>query len=65
MNRATLLAIVTRIQNRTANWNRDILTICGMCSDAEIAEHAQYEFSRLGDACKADVLAFTRSLVEA
>lgn len=63
--RSDLIKIVTRIQNRTCNWNRDILTICGMCSDAEIADHAQREFSRLDDEGKADVVAYTRSLVEA
>ena len=64
MTRPQLLRVLTRIQNRTVNWNRDILTFCGMCSDAEIAEHAQREFGRLDGESKADVLAYTRSLVE-
>jgi len=42
MSRQEAIAIVTQVQNRKENWNRDIVSFCGfMDTPEEILAHAR------------------------
>lgn len=42
MTRQEAIEIVIKVQNRTENLDRDIVTFCGFCSSVEeILEHAR------------------------
>jgi hypothetical protein len=55
--RKTLLTILGQIQNTTRNHNRDIMTFAGF--------YVMSQFNCLPDADKREVVAFTRTCVEA
>jgi len=56
LTRNTVIQLLTVIQNRSRNWNRDIMTIvgCGM-TDAELGAHVIGEFKKLSDADRNEV----------
>ena len=48
MTRTELIAELTKVQNDTRNWNRDILSITGMgMTDEQVAQHLKNERLRL------------------
>jgi hypothetical protein len=64
--RKTLLTILGQIQNTTRNHNRDIMTFAGFSDTVEeLTDYVMSQFNCLPDADKREVVAFTRTCVEA
>lgn len=51
------------VQNSTANFDRDIMTIAGMMDEAEIASHIKKEFGRLDPIRQAQIVTMTAEIV--
>lgn len=66
LSRDALIRILSAIQNRACNWNRDILTItgCGM-TDEEVGAHIMREFTKLSSEDRIAALASAKRIVEA
>ena len=45
--RTELLADLVAVQNDASNWNRDIVSISALMSDAELARHVRKEANNL------------------
>lgn len=65
LSRDTLIRILTAIQNRAINWNRDILTFSAFLDDEELGSHIWREFSILDGENRAAVLTASHRIVEA
>lgn len=65
LSRNMLIRILSAIQNRAVNWNRDILTFSAFLDDAELGSHIWSEFEKLDRENRAAVLTTSHRIVEA
>ncbi|MCJ2107892.1 hypothetical protein MKK70_21435 [Methylobacterium sp. E-041] len=63
--RQALLRVLTMVQNCSRYAEQDIMTICGLCSTAEISDHLWTNFRYLPKADKVRVLAALRAEADA